>query len=353
MSKKKVIRLIVVVSLSLVIVGCGKDKLTYSKHEDETHHEELVEHLHYLEEMSETEEEVAEEETEKETETEGGLIEVPSEVETESEVTETEIEKEQVNEVEPVLEDTVIVWDDTWQYAKNSKLHTSSVTLYRSKAQLRKNVVVAVNAGHGTIGGSSVKTLCHPDGSPKVTGGSTAAGATEASGVSSGTTFLDGTSEASANLRLAIIVKDTLLEDGYDVLMIREAEDVQLDNVARTVFANQVADCHIALHYDSSETDKGLFYIGVPDVASYKAMEPVASHWREHNALGEALLSGMREVGVKISGSGYMGIDLTQTSYSTIPSVDLEVGDRASDHSEASHRAIAQGIAKGLDAYGF
>ena len=62
MRKKNVIRLIALVSLSLVIVGCGKDKLTHSKHEDETHHEELVEHLHYLEEMSETEEEVAEEE---------------------------------------------------------------------------------------------------------------------------------------------------------------------------------------------------------------------------------------------------------------------------------------------------
>ena len=124
----------------MVIVGCGKDKLTYSKHEDETHHEELVEHLHYLEEMSDTEEEVAEEETENETETEAVLIEVPSEVETESEV--TEIETEQVNEVEPVLEDTVIVWDDTWQYAKNSKLHTSSVTLYRQRRNCERTLLL-------------------------------------------------------------------------------------------------------------------------------------------------------------------------------------------------------------------
>lgn len=41
-----------------------------------------------------------------------------------------------------------------------------------------------MNAGHGTSGGASVKTQCHPDGSPKTTGGSTAQGATYATAVS-------------------------------------------------------------------------------------------------------------------------------------------------------------------------
>lgn len=43
-----------------------------------------------------------------------------------------------------------------------------------------QNIVVGVNAGHGTSGGTSVKTLCHPDGSAKTTGGTTGAGATKA-----------------------------------------------------------------------------------------------------------------------------------------------------------------------------
>ena len=34
------------------------------------------------------------------------------------------------------------------------------------------------------------------------------------------------------------------------VLMIRETGDVQLDNVARAVMANQNADCHVAIHYE-------------------------------------------------------------------------------------------------------
>ena len=50
------------------------------------------------------------------------------------------------------------------------------------------------------------------------------------------------------------------------MLMVRDGKDVQLDNVARTVICNNVADCHIALHWDSDglSYDKGCFYASVP-----------------------------------------------------------------------------------------
>ena len=244
---------------------------------------------------------------------------------------------------------TTLSWNASWPYADHSIIHTSSVKLYRAFKRNKK--VVAVNAGHGTIGGGSVYTLCHPNGTAKVTGGSTSAGAIRATAVSSGTMFLDGTSEASTNLSLALILRDKLLLAGYDVLMIRESADTQLDNIARAVFANRYADCHVSLHYDSTASDKGAYAITVPGIASYLNMEPVASHWREHNRLGSALISGMRQSGVKIYGGGTMGVDLTQTSYSTVPSVDVEVGDRASSHSYAVQERIAAGLAEGISLF--
>ena len=39
-----------------------------------------------------------------------------------------------------------------------------------------------------------------------------------------------------------------------------------------------------------------------------------------------------------------MALDLTQTSYSTIPSVDIEVGDRDSNTSDKSLNKIAKGL---------
>lgn len=246
-----------------------------------------------------------------------------------------------------------ITLDSTWEYADHSKINTGAAVLYlASEESGRKGIVIGVNAGHGTAGGANVKTLCHPDGSAKVTGGSTAAGAMEAAAVSGGMTFQDGTPEREVTLRMAQILRDKLLSSGYDVLMLRDSEDVQLDNVARTVICNNVADCHIALHWDSGDSknyDKGCFYISVPE--ALKTMEPVASHWQQHDTLGTDLVEGLREQGATIYGKGHMGIDLTQTSYSTIPSVDMELGNAYSDHSDVILEQLATGLLTGINTY--
>lgn len=241
--------------------------------------------------------------------------------------------------------------DGSFPYAGFSKINSGKAVLYKSTAQNRKNKTVAVNAGHGTSGGSSVKTQCHPDGSPKVTGGTTASGATMAVAVSGGMTFADGTAEAKVTLQMAKILKERLLAEGYDVLMIRDEEDVQLDNIARSVLANHYADCHIALHWDSTSNDKGCFYMSVPSNASYRAMEPVASHWQDHNRLGEALVGGLRDAGNKIFSGGSMEMDLTQTSYSTVPSVDIELGDKGSSHSDSVLNQLADGLIMGINRF--
>ena len=241
--------------------------------------------------------------------------------------------------------------DPSWQYADFSKINSGAAILYRSQAENRKGKTICVNAGHGTQGGSSVKTLCHPDGSPKVTSGTTSAGATSAVAVSGGMTFADGTPEYKVTVALARILKEKLLAKGYDVLMIREGDDVQLDNIARTVIANNASDCHIALHWDSTESDKGAFYMSVPSNESYRNMEPVKSHWQEHNALGESLIGGLKSAGVKIFSSGFMEMDLTQTSFSTVPSIDIELGDKVSDHSEGTLSNLADGLAAGVDQF--
>ena len=246
-----------------------------------------------------------------------------------------------------------VAFDTNWTYAGNSVIHTGSAELYTAGegSAPRKNHTVCVNAGHGTRGGESAQTLSHPDGTAKVTGGTTAQGQVKSTAISTGMTFLDGATEASVNLQVAMELKKLLLEDGYDVLMIRESDDVQLDNIARTVMANNCADIHVAIHFDSTDSNKGCFYCSVPDVASYRSMEPVASHWQQHEALGQALVQGLQKEGVTVFQGGSLPMDLTQTSYSAIPSMDIELGDRASDHSQESCARYAKGLKAGIDAY--
>lgn len=346
MMKQKMVMCLLAGVLVLGMSGCGAQEVEVPEVENvETAEEEPVP------------EETAEEEGDEQekTDAEDQLKEVPT-VDDAAESGKTEPEETELEETEAASASVVyedggqITLDPSWTYADHSKINSGAAVLYKA-AENRKEIVVGVNAGHGTSGGTKVKTLCHPDGSAKVTGGTTAAGATEAVAVSSGMTFNDGTPESSVTLRMAQILKEKLLAAGYDVLMLRDGDDVQLDNVARTVICNNAADCHIALHWDGDglNYDKGCFYISVPD--GLKSMEPVASHWSEHNALGSALVEGLRAQGAKIHGGGSMSIDLTQTSYSTIPSVDMELGNACSDHSDSVLDLLGNGLVQGVNSY--
>ena len=252
-------------------------------------------------------------------------------------------------EAEPVsTEPEEIYLDPDWEYAYESEINSGCAVLYRA-SENRKDIVIGVNAGHGTEGGAGERTYCHPDHSPKTTGGSTAAGSETATAVSGGMTFYDGTPEREATLQVAQALRDLLLESGYDVLMLRDGDDVQLDNIARTVICNNTADCHIAIHFDGDGLgyDKGAFYISVPE--GIKDMDPVDDNWEACDALGENLVEGLSGEGVDIHGGGSMAIDLTQTSYSTIPSVDIELGNQASDLSSESIAQYAEGLLQGIE----
>ncbi|MCR4739659.1 MAG: N-acetylmuramoyl-L-alanine amidase [Lachnospiraceae bacterium] len=245
---------------------------------------------------------------------------------------------------------TPVFLNPEWTYASYSVLHAGNAVYYAAPVNTTGKVI-AVNAGHGTIGGTKYKTYCHPDMTPKVTGGSTAKGAIKATAVSGGMTFADGTGEAVVTLRLAQIFRDKLLAAGYDVLMIRDGADVNLDNIARTVISNNVADCHIALHFDGDglSYNKGCFYMSTPD--GLKTMAPVSGIWQMHELLGTSLIGGLAAAGQKINGKGSMAIDLTQTSYSTIPSVDIELGNQCADHSEAALMKLADGLVAGVNLF--
>lgn len=247
--------------------------------------------------------------------------------------------------------------DPAWKFADYSVIHSGKAVFYKaSDSAVRKGKTVAVNAGHGTKGGESRKTYSHPDKTPKVTGGTNAAGAVKSMCVSSGMSFKDGTPERAVTLRMAQILKDKLLAAGYDVLMIRDGEDVQLDNIARTVIANNCADIHIALHWDGDglKTIKGAFYMSVPD--GLKNMEPVKSHWQQHEKLGDCLIKGLEtEIpDIKIwncSGHGQLDEDLTQTSFSTVPSVDIELGNQCSRHDDDILNKEAAGLLRGIEMF--
>ena len=252
-------------------------------------------------------------------------------------------------EVENKYDKIPVSLDESMEFFEFSQVKTGTAYLYKQKERKvilgRFAPVIAINAGHGTEIPSGTRTLSHPDGSPKVTGGTTKEGEVYSSAISQGMTFLSGVKESEVTLLLAMYLKEELLEMGYDVLMLREQIDTQLDNVARTVLANNYADMHISLHFDSTNTDKGMFYCCTPSSKKYRRMYPVSETFEKNDLLGDTIIAALASQGEKIYGNGKLPMDLTQTSYTKIPSMALELGDKASLHTPDRLKELASRLA--------
>ena len=240
-----------------------------------------------------------------------------------------------------------IFLDDSWTFADFSEIHSGCAVLYKA-VENPKNIVVAVNAGHGTIGGSLKYTYSHPDKSPKITGGTNPQGAVMSTAVSTGTELLCGLFEAQANYRVAVVLRKYLLAAGFDVLMLRDGDDVQLDNVARTVISNNVADIHISIHFDSDtyNYDKGCFYCSIPE--ALKTLDNVNFHYNASEALGETLVQALVSQGIKKFNKGKIPMDLTQNSYSLIPTVNIELGNQCTRPTTVKLEQYARGLLEGI-----
>lgn len=269
--------------------------------------------------------------------------------------------EEQKNSEDTIISDSEVSYttekvyiDFSTPYATYSIINDGYATLYKVNRNVAnfKNKTVAVNAGHGTKGGEKIKTFSHPDFSPKLTGGTNAEGSILSSAVSAGMTFENGMTEANANLVVAYALKDKLLDSGYSVLMIRENDDCRLDNIARTVIANANADAHIAIHFDSTDNDKGIFYIAPYNDERYLGMEPLKSNVQNIRKLGNSIIEAFREMGEKIwKDKGTLQGDLTQLSFSTNASVDIELGDKKTELTFEKAEIFAEGLKKGVDKF--
>lgn len=245
---------------------------------------------------------------------------------------------------------TPVSLNKSWQFSDFSKINEGQSVLYKSEKN-KKNITIAINAGHGTVGGSYYKTFSHPDKTPKLTGGTTETGAIESIAVSQGMKFCYGMDEAEMNLRLATVIRKKLLENGFDVLMIRNSSDVQLDNVARTVIANNIADIHIALHFDSDglSYDKGIFYCGMPPQLQY--MSHIADNYKESERLGISIVNTLKKDGNILFNNGRVEIDLTTTSYATIPTVVIELGNQHTILTIEKLENIANSLCTGVESF--
>lgn len=203
--------------------------------------------------------------------------------------------------------------------------------------------LVCIDAGHQGHGNSETE----PDGPGSAT--YKAKVTTGTSGVASGLT------EAQLNLAVSCQLRDELIARGYNVLMIRESQDVDISNSERAQMANNAgADIFVRIHANGSDN---------ADVSGVLTMSPtaanpyIASLYPACHSLSECVVNAICAETGAVNRGVYETDTMSGINWAAIPVTIVEMGymtNPAEDLLMASpdyQAKIVNGIANGIDSY--
>lgn len=216
-------------------------------------------------------------------------------------------------------------------------------TKYLSIDKPVEKKLIVIDAGHQSKGNSSLE----PNGP-----GSTKMKAK----VSSGTTGVaTGIREYELNLVVTLKLREELESRGYEVLLVRDRNDVNISNVERAMFANNAkADCFIRIHANGSEdsSTKGTLTICQTSNNPYSA-----SSYKESYRLSDVILKGILDKTGSVDKGIWQTDTMTGINWSNVPSTIVEMGFMSNPKEDVLLNTgeyqdkIVEGIANGLDDY--
>lgn len=222
------------------------------------------------------------------------------------------------------------------------KLFESNDKTLVSFIETNKDILICIDPGHQEKGDKTLEEVAPGSSNkkPRVSQGAT--------GVST------KKPEYILNLEASLILKEILVQKGYNVIMTRESHDVNISNSERAIFANENnADFVVRIHADSlDDSSKTGACVLIPSVNN----KYTTAIYDLSKKGGEYIGESMKSDGIKVNGI-FEREDITGFNFSTVPVVIVEMGF-LSNYSEDNmmsdvsyQRKIMESISNGLDKF--
>lgn len=159
--------------------------------------------------------------------------------------------------------------------------------------------------------------------------------------------------EYQLNLEVSMLLKQKLIDKGYNVVMTRESNDVSLSNVKRAEIGNQCnANLVVRIHADSNESSSAMGYSVL-----YPSGKYTTSIQDESKKAANIIEKNIKTITASKSRGIIPRDDMTGFNWSKVPSVIVEMGFLSNSTEDKMlsdknyQEKMANGIVNGIDEY--